>query len=158
MRKGMVEKRNEELEDMVPTSRGLIFWSRRRSRHHGLRKKRRRRNRRHVNTLMQTSYRARDGEIGRELSQRIPGEESFAAKSRKKSGLQVGRVFPFQPSCQSTNPLHPRAVLKEIIPACEQSSSLRPGQQGKPDRSVPLGKGPLTSSQRDAPGWGRWPM
>ena len=44
---------------------------------------------------MQTSYRTRDGEIGRELSQRIPGEESFGAKSRKKSRLPVGRVFPF---------------------------------------------------------------
>lgn len=54
MRKSMVEKRNEELEDTVPTLRGLIFWSRRWSRHQGLKKKWRRRNRCPVDTLMQT--------------------------------------------------------------------------------------------------------
>ena len=54
MRKSMVEKRNEELEDTVPTLGGLLFWSRRWSRHQGLKKKWRHRNRCPVDTLMRT--------------------------------------------------------------------------------------------------------
>lgn len=159
MRKSMVEKRNEELEDTVPTLRGLIFWSRRWSRPQGLKKKWRRRNRCPVDTLMQTvltKYRMEKSEGSRPTG--FQEKRALGPSLERRAGSRLAGSSHSSHLAKSTSPLHPRAVQKEIVPACEQSSSLRPGQQGQPDRSVPLGKGPLTSSQRDAPGWGRWPM
>lgn len=46
----------------------------------------------------------------REQSQKLPGKGRCRAKFRKKRGVGVGRDFPPQPSCQSTNPLYPRVV------------------------------------------------
>lgn len=158
MRKGMVEKRNEELEDTVPTSRGLIFWSRRRSRHQGLRKKQRLRNRCHVNTLMQTvrtehgieksegscprgfqEKRALGPSLERRAGSRLAGS-SHSSHLANQQTLCIQGLFwtkSFQPVSRA--PAWGQVSKDSLTGQCHSE------------------KGHWQAA-RDAPGWGRWPV
>ena len=76
------------------------------------------------------AYKVRNGEIGRESSQRIPGEESFGAKSRKKSGLQVGRAPCKMLSSDLAQSWSPVAII--MAKMWPQPPSEEPDPEGEP--------------------------
>lgn len=132
IRENIAEEKWEESENPVPPIEQAYIRSRSSSRHQWLKKKSMNRNTCHVNTWMQ-NVNTKDWKekIEREPSQKLPGKGRRRAKCRKKRGVWVGRVFRLQPSCQSINPLKPRAVPRVNCHGLSAQLHLVASLQGK---------------------------